>query len=124
MICGTETNDTIPYFINLQPKDLIEISNKNLYEFIKLNYKDDFRNVTFIASQSDTLHSKFFFDLQKSLNYLMRDRDFYLIRKTTQEEDSVLKYKNSNQYYDSNSIKWDKSKIKFPEEIKFVKRPK
>ena len=58
MICGTPTADTIPYFINLHPKDLIEISNKNIYDFIRLNYKDDFRNVTFIASQSDTLYSK------------------------------------------------------------------
>lgn len=124
MICGTLTADTIPYFINLQPKDLIEISNKNIYDFIKLNYKDDFRNVTFIASQSDTLYSKFFFDLQKSLNFFKRNRDFYLIRRTTQEEDSVLKYKKSNEYYDSNLIKWDKSNIKFPEQLKFPEQVK
>lgn len=129
MICGTPTADTIPYFINLQPKDLIEISNKNIYDFIKLNYKDDFRNVTFIASQSDTLNSKFFFDLQKALNFFMRNRDFYLVRRTTQEEDTVLKYKKSNKYYDSNSIKWNKSRIEFqkqvkPEQVKFVKQTK
>lgn len=124
MICGTLTADTIPYFINLQPKDLIEISNKNIYDFIKLNYKDDFQNVTFIASQSDTLYSKFFFDLQKSLNFFKRNRDFYLIRRITQEEDSVLKYKKSNEYYDSNLIKWDKSNIKFAEQIKFPKQVK
>lgn len=53
-ICGTPTADTIPNFINLQPKDLIEIPNKNIYHFIKLNYKDAFRNITFIASKSDT----------------------------------------------------------------------
>lgn len=127
MICGTLTSDTIPYFINLQPKDLIEVSNKNIYDFIKLNYKEDFRNITFIASHSDTLNSKFFFDLQKSLNFFKRNRDFYLIRRTTQEEDTVLKYKKSNKYYDSNSIIWDKSSIKFPEkfpeQVKFVKQP-
>ncbi|MFB9109027.1 hypothetical protein [Flavobacterium gyeonganense] len=115
-ICGTPNADTIPYFINLQPKDLIEISNKNLYEFIKLNYKDNFRNATFIASQSDTLTSKIFFDLRKSLKYFIRDRDFCIVRRTTQEEDTVLKYKrNDESYYSSDDIKWDKTKIKFPE---------
>ncbi|WP_269234509.1 hypothetical protein [Flavobacterium flavigenum] len=121
-ICGTPNADIIPYFINLQPKDLIEISNKNLYEFIKLNYKDNFRNATFIASQSDTLTSKIFFDLRKSLKCFIRDRDFCIVRRTTQEEDTVLKYKrNDESYYSSDDIKWDKTKIKFPEEVKFVK---
>ena len=121
-ICGTPSADTIPYFINLQPKDLIEISNKNLYEFIKLNYKDEFRNATFIASESDTLKSKMFFDLRRSLSYFIRDRDFCVIRRTTQEEDTVLKYKRgSESYYPSEDIKWDRTKIKFPEEVKFVK---
>lgn len=121
-ICGTTNADTIPYFINLQPKDLIEISDKNLYDFIKLNYKDDFRNVTFIASQSDTLKSKMFFNLINSLDSSLIDRDFYRIRKTTQEEDTVLKYKKNNKSYYSEDIKWDKTKIKFPEQIKFIKR--
>ena len=99
MICGTVTNDTIPYFINLQPEDLVEISNKNIYDFIKLNYKDDFRHVTVIASESDTLKTKFFFDLYKSLNFFKRDRDFFIIRRTTQEEDTVLKYKKVNKVF-------------------------
>ncbi|KFF16228.1 hypothetical protein [Flavobacterium hydatis] len=114
MICGTETADTIPHFINLQPKDLIEIPNKNIYDFIKLNYKDDFRNVTFIASKTDTLNSKAFFDLRKTLESSIKGRDFYLIRRTTQEEDTVLKYKKNNEYYYSDKIRWDKTKIKFP----------
>lgn len=113
-ICGTETADTIPHFINLQPKDLIEIPNKNIYDFIKLNYKDDFRNITFIASETDTLKSKAFFDLRKTLESFTKGLDFYHIRRTTQEEDTVLKYKKNNKYYDSEDIKWDKTKIKFP----------
>ena len=121
-VCGTPTADTIPYFINLQPEDLIEISNKNIYEFIKLNYKDDFRNQTFIASQTDTLKSKVFFDLNKSLNFFKRDRDFIIIRRTTQEEDTVLKYKKNNSNYNSANIKWDKKRIKFPELIEYPKQ--
>jgi hypothetical protein len=89
-----------------------------------LNYKDDFRNQTFIASKSDTLNSKIFFDLNKSLNFFKRDRDFVIIRRTTQEEDTVLKYKKNNNYYDSKKIKWDQKRIKFPEipkQLKFIK---
>lgn len=124
VVCGTPTADTIPYFTNLQPSEIIELSNKNIYDFIKLNYRDDFRNQTFIASQSDTLNSKMFFDLNKSLNLFKRDRDFVIIRRTTQEEDTVLKYKKDNCYYDYKEIKWDQKKIKFPEipkQVKFIK---
>ncbi|MBJ2123083.1 hypothetical protein [Flavobacterium sp. IB48] len=124
MICGTPNTDTIPYFADLDPRGLIEISNKNIYDFIKLNYKDDFRNQTFIASQSDTLNSKIFFDLYKSLNYFKKDRDFVIIRRTTQEEDTVIYYKRNNKHYNSENIKWDKTRIKFPEHVKFVKRKK
>ncbi|TDO78159.1 hypothetical protein EV143_103410 [Flavobacterium chryseum] len=120
-ICGTPNADTIPYFSNLQSRDLIVISNKNIYDFIKLNYSNDFRNATFIASQSDTINSKFFFDLYKSLKKFERDRDFVCIRRTTQEEDTVIYYKRNNKYYNSTDIKWDKTRIKFPEHLEFVK---
>lgn len=120
-VCGTATADTIPYFADLNPRDLIEISNKNIFDFIKLNYNDDFRNATFIASNSDTIDSEIFFDLYKALNIFKKDRDFITIRQTTQEEDTVLKYKKNNKYYNFENIKWDKTKIKFPEYIKFAK---
>jgi hypothetical protein len=122
MICGTLTADTIPYFVDLNPRDLIEISNKNIFDFIKLNYNDDFRNATFIVSHSDTINSKIFFDLRKSLNFYKRDRDFVAIRRTTQEEDTVIFYMKNNKHYESDDIKWDKKRIKFPEHIEFVKR--
>lgn len=114
MICGTPTADTIPYFINLQPRGLILLSNKNIYDFIKLNYNNNFRNITFIASSSDTINSKAFFDLRKSLNSFKKFRDRLFVRRTTQEEDTVLKYKRNNDYYHSEDIKWDKNRIAFP----------
>ncbi|WP_166922880.1 hypothetical protein [Flavobacterium poyangense] len=113
-ICGTPNADTIPHFSDLHPRDLITVSNKNIYDFIKLNYSNDFRNGTFIASQSDTLNSKMFFDLYKSLNFFKRNRDFIAIRRTTQEEDTVLKYKKNNNHYDPEDIKWDQNRITFP----------
>lgn len=124
-ICGTGSeNDTIPHFINLQPKDLIEIPSNSISDFIKLNYKDDFRNLTFVSSKLDTLKSESFHNLIAALKSSLKDRDFYYIARTTQEEDTVLQYKKNNSYYSSDNIKWDKTRIKFPKHIEFVKRPK
>ena len=123
-ICGTGSqNDTIPHFIDLQPKDLIEIPSNSISDFVKLNYKDDFRNLTFVSSKLDTLKSESFYNLITALEASLKDRDFYYIGRTTQEEDTVLKYKKNNSYYHSDNIKWDTSRITFPEEIKFIKPP-
>jgi hypothetical protein len=113
-ICGnSEKGDTIPYFIDLQPKDLIQIPANSISNFIKLNYKDHFRNMTFIASKSDTLKTKVYFDLVKALKLSLKDRDIYFMRRTTQEEDTVLKYKKNNEPYNSKDIKWDLERITF-----------
>lgn len=115
-ICLTNLpiEDTIPHFINLHPKDLIEIPVNFIDEFIKVNYKNDFKNITFICSKKDTLKSKSFFALQNALKSHSQKRDFYHIRRTTQEEDTVLEYKKNNKYYNSENIKWDKTRITFP----------
>ncbi|MFH7012059.1 hypothetical protein ACHRV5_09300 [Flavobacterium sp. FlaQc-52] len=114
-ICGNiSEGDTIPHFIDLQPKDLIEIPNNTISDFVKLNYKDDFRNITFIASKLDTLKTQSYFDLVNAIESTLKDRDSYFIRRTTQEEDTVLKYKRNNHYYISDDIKWDKNRITFP----------
>jgi hypothetical protein len=113
-VCGNGSqNDTIPYFIDLQPKDLIEIPNNCIADFVKLNYKKEVRNLTFISSQLDTLKSKNYFDLIKAIETSCQDRDNYRIGRTTQEEDTVLKYKKNNDSYSSDLIKWDKTKIIF-----------
>jgi hypothetical protein len=122
LVCGTGSeNDTIPYFVHLQPKDLIEIPNNCIADFVKLNYKKEIKNLTFISSQLDTLQSKNYYDLIKAIRISCQGMDGYSIGRTTQEEDTVLKYKKNNEYYDFENIKWDKTKIKFPEHIKFSK---
>ncbi|WP_163397934.1 hypothetical protein [Flavobacterium fluviatile] len=113
-ICINGRFDTIPYFIDLQPKDLIEIPNNAISDFVKLNYKDDFRNLTFISSKLDTLKSENYFVLVKAIESSLKENDFYFIRRTTQEEDTVLKYKKNNISYYSEEIKWDKNRITFP----------
>jgi hypothetical protein len=114
---GSE-KDTIPHFLGLKPKDIIKIPPKSLNDFISENIltKDQRRQILIIASQSDTIKNDYFLNFLKSSIIQM-----YHIRKTTQEEDSVLKYKKNKGFYDFENIKWDKTKIKFPEYIKFEK---
>jgi len=107
-------NDTLPDFLRLQPKDVVRIPQNNLTDFLSENIlnKEKDRQILIIASQQDTIKSTSFFEFLKKKNI-----GTYIIRRTTQEEDTVLKYKNSNNkhiYYYPDSIKWDKTKIKLP----------
>lgn len=104
-------NDTLPQFVNLKTKDIIKIPQKSLDDFVSENImtKEKRRQILIIASQSDTIINTYFLNFIKNTHL-----QAYHIRRTTQEEDTVLKYKRNNRYYDSDSIKWDKTKIKFP----------
>lgn len=115
--CIVEENP-IPDFINLQPKDLVKIPTTAVPDFLKENTAKNIKEKSgglIIASQLDTLKSEGFFNMMHFLNdYKKSQIAIYLIRRTTQEEeDVVLKYKKSDLYYDADSIKWDKSRIKF-----------
>lgn len=120
-ICGTEMeNNSLPRFINLQPKDLIKIPKDCIEKFIDENVmtKEKRRQILVVASQTDTIND------QKILSFFYNLKvPRYVIRRTTQEEDTVLSYKKKNAFYYSDSIKWDKSIIKLPENIEFSKRP-
>jgi len=114
--CGTEMGeDTIPYFMNLKTFELIQIPKNGIADFVLLNLKKNERNIIHVASQLDTLSSQSFHFLINALDKSKDDNDFYFIRRTHQEEDTVLKYKKNNEYYDFKDIKWDKTKIKLPE---------
>jgi hypothetical protein len=89
-------------------------SLKNLTDFLSENIliKEKNRQILIIASQKDTIKNTSFFDFLNTKNI-----GTYVIRRTTQEEDTVLKYKNNvnkHIYYYPDSIKWDKTKIKLP----------
>lgn len=108
---GSE-KDTLPPFLDLQPKDIIKIPQKSLNDFISENIpgKKKRRQILIIASQNDTIKNNYFLNFLRS-NIIQ----IYHIRRTTQEEDTVLKYKkDDNHYYYSDSIKWDRTKIKLP----------
>jgi hypothetical protein len=112
LICdyGRE-NDTIPMFLDLQPKDLIKIPKDCIEKFINENVmnKEKRRQILIMESQTDTIKDKSFLRFLKNIQ-----TPKYVIRRTTQEEDTVLYYKKKDLFYDSNVIKWDKSRIKFP----------
>lgn len=104
-------NDTIPKFIDLQPKDLIKIPKDCIDKFIDVNVmtKEKRKQILIMASQTDIIKD------QKFLSFLYNTKvPTYVIRRTTQEEDTVLSYKKKNAFYYSDEIKWDKSRIKFP----------
>lgn len=110
--CGTRSeNDTLPHFFNLQPKDIIRIPKACVNNFLSENIldKEEYRRILIIASQNDTIKNTSFF------NFVNKNKlRAYLIRRTTQEEDTVLKYKKNNDSYYSEDIKWDKNRIQLP----------
>lgn len=108
---GSE-NDTLPHFQDLHPKDIVKIPQTSLNDFLSDNIlnKEEKRRILIIASQNDTIKNTSFLDFINK-NKLRT----FEIRRTTQEEDTVLKYKkNNDDYYNSDLIKWDKTKIKLP----------
>lgn len=104
-------NDTIPKFINLQPKDLIKIPKDCIEKFIDENVmtKEKRRQILIVASQTDSIKNQTIVSFIYNLKV-----PTYVIRRTTQEEDTVIYYKKKNAFYYSDEIKWDKARIKFP----------
>lgn len=102
--------DTLPHLLDLQPKDLIKIPKDCIEKIIEENVmtKEKGKQILIMASQKDSIKDREF------LKFLYHMKvPTYIIRRTTQEEDTVLHYKKTNQYYNSNDINWDKKRIKF-----------
>jgi len=109
-ICGStiETNN-IPYLSNLHPIDLIKLPYSSVNDFLTLNILSKEKNEQrlIIASQNDTIKNTSILSFTNKL-------DAYKVRRTTQEEDTVLKYKKNNTSYYSEDIKWDQNRIQLP----------
>ena len=128
-ICGTGMDwDTPPPFIDLQPKDIVQIPYAAIADFIKLNILsvDPSDRLVSIASINDTIKSNQLAEMlivfKDTSNHIR-----WLFRKATQEESVVLKHKQKQAYYDSESIIWDSTKIGFmptPEEMMIFTPPK
>jgi hypothetical protein len=105
---------TPPLFINLQPKDIIQIPVNSIAEFIALNIlnKDSFNRYVAVASTLDTVQSLGFSKIVTLLNDTA-NHIRWKFRKVTQEEAVVLDYKKKQRNYYSDEIKWDTTKIRF-----------
>ena len=122
--CTPSEADLPPLFIDLQPKDIIEVPTQNVEEFIKLNiqYLDNSDRQFAIASVADTITSngptKIFLIFKDKTNDIS-----WIFRRTTQEENIVLNFKKSKEiYYHADRFKWDSTKtLKAP---KMVPPPK
>lgn len=114
LICGTKEENLIPEFIDLSPNDLIKIPKNTAVDFIRENIAMQIKKKKaplVIASQLDTLKNNTFLNYVK--DYKKSQIATYMIRRTTQEEDVVLRFKKNNSPYNPKSVKWDKSRIKF-----------
>lgn len=113
--CGTGINwDTPPEFIDLKPKDLVQVPVTSIEDFIKLNIvmlDSNDRRVA-IASIKDTVISVGLTKIFKVFNDTT-NKIKWIFRKATQEEAIVLAYKEHNRKYYSDNIEWDSSKIRF-----------
>lgn len=120
--CGNDMElDSIPFFLNIKPENIIRLSVNSIDDFVKLNIRQGERNLVKIASQKDTLNSKAYFKLQEALDKNLKfreDSDIYTAYPTTQEEDTVLYYKKHKKDYYADSIKRDKKRIRFFPKVK------
>lgn len=111
MIC-VSSDGKIPPFTGLDVKDLIELPNKCLEDFVLLNYqRQENFNLISVASKSDTIKSKNFKILMSG--FAKAKVKQYYIRRTTHEEETVLDYKIKRKPYSPDEIKWDTTRIFF-----------
>lgn len=118
-VCGEDVSDgsvPIPEFINLHPAEIIEIPQNSIEDLIKLNAaKKEFEwNFAVIASARDTFTSP---ALHRLLTQLYKHKKaLHIIRRMTEEEKIVMRYKKSGEPYDPDRIEWDTTKTVFPEQ--------
>jgi hypothetical protein len=107
----------IPPYIRLEPKDLLEVPQNALDEFLKLNIlnADTWKREVVISAPTDTVVS---FALSKIMKIFTDSANHvkWKFRKITQEEEIVLSYKKTSYlYYGDTGIRWDSTKTLFPE---------
>ncbi len=115
--CGTGVDTSNPAFLNLNTSDLVELTDDNLVRFVRNTVQDSssyHRKVTaIISSPTDTITNKHFKEI---INVFRQEKfNIYSVRKTTEEENVVLKHKIENRDYNPELIVWksDFGGIKF-----------
>ncbi|WP_426486557.1 hypothetical protein [Flavobacterium sp. 2] len=109
--CIPSEKDTIPDLFDIKPIEITKIPNSSIIDFIKQNVanKNEMKRILIIASQNDTIKDN------SLISYLNENElRAFSIRRSTQEEDTVLKYKKNDEYYNYKNIKWDQNRIMLP----------
>jgi len=89
------------YFINF-------IKDNDVFFKLDTNYRKSNRFI-YLVTDFDTLKNKGFYEFEnlvKTSKYNIRGRIIYKVRKTTEEESQVLKFKRSGQIYNPKEIQW------------------
>jgi hypothetical protein len=107
-----------PNFINLKPEHLITFESKDFINFIKNNddifglkpnENNPFRFL-YMASETDTIKNEALYDFTNLISK-PRSRISYILRRTTEEENIVLKYKRNLKEFAPENISWSKNFI-------------
>ena len=109
-MCSTDADPSKPDFLDLRPSDFFIIRGNNLNDLVKDNVLNNEvneghnRQFIYIASPVDTIRQKEFYQL---FEYLRDERlARFVIRRTTEEEDAVIKAVKENSPYYSSEVKW------------------
>lgn len=115
------TIDNRPIFIDLHPRDIIQLPTSSIGEFIELNFsREEMFNSIAIASYTDTIKSPV---LEKMFSTFAKKRlPKFLVRRTTLEEEIVIYHKTHNLAYLPYDVEWDTTRINFEskEDIKNI----
>ena len=102
-----------PNYIGLRPEYLTTVDSKDFVSFLKSNNdifgifpnKENIINPFYIASETDTIKNVAISNLNKALRK-EKSQTVYLLRKTTEEENVVLKFKRNQRSFEPEKINW------------------
>ncbi len=100
-----------PNFIELRPEDLVTLNSDSFISFFKNNIEIDDpegvgrRKHYYFASETDTIKNRALYDF---FDHIRKSRraPFYIIRRTTEEENKVLEFKKQRRFYAPQLISW------------------
>jgi hypothetical protein len=123
--CGILHNwDTIPPFISLEPNDIVEIPLQDIEQFVKINMlHKGYTKSSSISSTLDTIRSTGLGKILRLFNDTANNVK-WISRKTTIEENIVLKCKKEFKSYSPDEFKWDSTKTLFFENVEKYRNAK
>lgn len=116
-LCGTglpKHPDNIPEYASLSPERIVAVPSNAVENFITSNVINKYGNRKFISisSMTDTIRSIGFDNIFRMVSDTSNHICFN-IRLTTAEENTVLRFKKRDEFYDPKEIIWDTTQIFF-----------